>query len=104
MRDPAVFELLHDELQRRHFLLVRLADDDGRVAYRERRLAILLKLDRSGTVDEGELIAEEGDVGEIGLDAHPMLACFGRSIPGAGAGGDRSLPLNCASSRKNSLK
>ena len=104
MRDAAIFQVLHDKLQGRHLLLVRLADHDRCIANGKRRLAILLELDRPGAIDEGEVIAEKGDVGEIGLDGHCVLARFGRSIAGCRAGRDRALPLGCASSRKNSLK
>ena len=59
MGDAAVFELLQDDLQRRHALGIGLADDDGRIAGGQREGAFVLELDGAGAVDEGEVIAEE---------------------------------------------
>src|SRR5690606_25262638 len=58
VRDAAVLELLENDLQRRHALGVGLANDHGRIAGRQRGRALVLKLDRSGAVDERELVAQ----------------------------------------------
>ena len=67
MGDAAVFELLQDDLQRRDALGIGLADDDGRIAGRQRERAFVLEFDGAGAVDEGEVIAEERHVGDVEL-------------------------------------
>ena len=76
MGDAAVFELLEDDLQRRDALGVGLADDDGRIAGRKGQRALVLEFDRAGAVDEGEVVAEKGDVGDVELHAHAVVARF----------------------------
>ncbi len=74
MRDAAILELLEDELQRRHLLFVRLADDHGGVAGGERVGGVGLEFDRARTIEEGETVAEEIDGGDVELDAHAVMA------------------------------
>ena len=83
MGNAAVLELLEDELQRRDALGIGLADDDGRIAAGERERAFVLEFDRAGAVDEGEVVAEEADVGDVELDAHAVVAGFGAGVADA---------------------
>ena len=48
MRNAAILELLENELERRDALWIGLANDDCRVAGRQRRRAFVLKFDRAG--------------------------------------------------------
>ena len=121
-RDAAVLELLQDQLQRGHPLGIGLAHHHGRVAARERERALVLELDGAGAVDEGEVVAEEADVGDVDLDAHAVVASLAGGITdrilvghlalarhGAGAGEDgfqevsscrkdKAQPVRCSGS------
>src|SRR5215831_16459985 len=74
--NAAVFELLQDELQRRNALGVGLADHNCRIAAGERKRTLVLKFYGTGTVDEGECVAEEANVGNVELHAHAVVASF----------------------------
>src|SRR4051794_3868801 len=100
MRDAAIFELLEDQLQRRHLLLVRLAHHHRGVAGRQRMRRVGLKLDRAGTVEEGEIIAEEIDGRHVELDAHAVMARLPRGIAHRVAVGHRPLAGNGAGARQ----
>ena len=74
MRNAAILELLEDELQRRHLLLVGLAHHDRRVAGGERVGGVGLELDRARAIEEGETVAEKIDGRRVELDAHAVMA------------------------------
>ena len=88
MGNAAILELFEDHLQRRHLLGVGLADDDGGIARRSTRARLVLEFDRAGAVEEGEVVAEEIGVGDIELDAHAVIAGFGRGIADGGLIGE----------------
>ena len=46
----------------------------------ERERAFVLEFDGAGAVDEGEVVAEECDVGDVELDAHAVVAGFGGGV------------------------
>ena len=81
MRDAAILELLEDQLQRRHLLLVGLADDDRGVAGGERVRRVGLEFDRAGAIEEGEAVAEEIDGGDVELDAHAVCRASSEASP-----------------------
>jgi hypothetical protein len=89
--NAAIFELLEDQLQRRHALGVGLAHHHGGVAGGQHQRALMLELDRAGAVHEGEGVAEEGDVGDIDLGAHAVVARLGRGVADRILVGDAAL-------------
>jgi hypothetical protein len=89
--DAAVLKLLEDELQGGNALGVGLAHDDGRIATRERQGALMLKFDRTRTIDKGKGVTQEGNVGNIELDAHAVVAGFRGAIPDGISVGDLAL-------------
>ena len=60
-RDVGLLELAQHDLERRNLALVRLADDDRRVADRRDVAHVVQELDRAGAIDEGHALAEEID-------------------------------------------
>ena len=42
--------------------------------------ALVLEFDRAGAVDEGEVVAQERDVGDVELDAHAVGARLGGGV------------------------
>ena len=99
-----IVELLEDQLQRRHFLVVGLADDDRRVAAGERGARFLGEFDRARTIDEGEALVHELGGGDIELDAHAMCARFRRRIADRRLVGDLALALDGAECGTGSLR
>ena len=104
MRDFAVDEGFQKDLQRGKLFLVRLADNDCCIAHCQRRGGVKLKFHRSGAIDEGELVAQKSDVGEVGLDAHRMSPGFGGCVANHIAGGHRALALDCSSPGQNGFE
>ena len=102
--NAAILELLEDQLQRRHALGIGLAHHDGRVAAGERERALMLEFDRAGAVDEGEVVAEEGDVGDVELDAHAVVAGFGGGVADRVLVGDRALARHGAGAGENGFE
>ena len=94
-------ELLEDQLQRRHFLVVGLADDDRRIAACERGARFLGEFDRARAVDEGEALAHELGGGGIELDAHAMGAGLGRGIADGRLVGNLALALDGAGAEQD---
>jgi hypothetical protein len=74
MGNPAIFKLLQDELKRGNFFIVRFAYDDSRVARRQRRVRLMLILDRARAIDECVGISEKICLCDIELDAHAVIA------------------------------
>ncbi len=100
----AIFELLEDQLQRRHLLLVRLADHDRRVARGERVHGVGLEFDRAWTIEEGEMIAEEIDGRHVELDAHAVMAGFVGCVAHRVLGSHGALAGNGAGSRQDGFE
>ncbi len=96
MGDLPVRQLFQDDLQRRQLFLVGLADHDGCIAYGQRRVHMRLEFHRARTIDKGEFVTQIGDIGQIGLDAHRMIARFGRGVADHIALGSRPLARNRA--------
>ncbi len=74
VRDAPVLDLFQERRQRHHALGRGLADEDGGIAHRERREGVVLELDRARHVEEGPLVAEIVDRGDVDLGAHAALA------------------------------
>ena len=102
--NAAVLELLEDQLQRRHALGIGLAHHDGGIAGRERERAFVLEFDRAGAIDEGEVVAEECDVGDVELDAHAVVAGFGARIADGVLVGDLALARDGAGAREDGFE
>ncbi len=103
-RDAAVLELLEDQLQGGHALGIWLAHHHGRVAARQRQRALVLELDGAGTVDEGEGVAEEADVGDVELHAHAVIAGLARGIADRVLVGNLALPRHRARAGKDGFQ
>ena len=94
-RNVLVFQLAQDQLQLRHLLLVRFADNDGRVDGRQHAAHILDEFDRTRAVHKGVVVAHEVGGGERGFHAHLVMPrllawsrrswCLHRLCPGAGS-------------------
>ena len=102
--NAAVLELLEDQLQRRHALGIGLAHHDGGIAAGERERAFVLEFDGAGAVDEGEVVAEEADVGDVELDAHAVVAGFGGGIADRVLVGDLALARHGAGAGENGFE
>ena len=100
MRNAAILELLEDELQRRHLLLVRLAHHHRGVAGGERIRRVGLEFDRAWAIEEGEAVAEKIDGGDVELDAHAVMARLRRGIAHRIAVGHRPLAGDGAGARQ----
>jgi len=96
VRDAAILELFQDQLECRHALRIRLADDNRCIAGGQRGRALVLKFNRPRAVDEGELVPQILDIGDVQLDAHAVGACFwacvsnGRALCNASLSGNRA--------------
>ena len=73
-------ELAQDDFERRNLALVRLADDDRRVADRRDIAHLVHEFHRAGAIDEGHGLAEERRARHVGLDAHAVGAGLGAGI------------------------
>ena len=104
VRNAAIFELLEDQLERRHLLLVRLAHDDGRVASRERVGGVGLEFDGAGAIEEGVGIAEEIDRGDVDLDAHAVMPGLFGGIADGVLGSHGALPSDGAGAGKDGFE
>ena len=101
MRNILVFEFAQYQLQLRHFLLVRLADDNGGVDRRQHAAHVVNEFDRTGAIDKGVAVAHDLGGGEGGLDAHLVMARFFGGVADGGAGLNRALARNGAGPREN---
>ena len=95
---------LNQRLQRRQSLRIGLADDHRGVAGGECGCRLLLEFDRAGAVDEGEPVAEKLDVGDIGLDAHAVLARLRARVSDARLLRYRALALDRAGASQNGFE
>jgi hypothetical protein len=92
--DVVVFDELQKRRQRHHALGRGFADQHGRVAHGERRKGIVLELDRARNVEEGPLVAEIIDRGDVDLGAHAALARFGGTVADRGTCARRAAPAD----------
>ncbi len=97
-------ELLEDQLQGRHLLVVGLGDDNGGIATGQRIARLLGEFDRTRSIDEGEGFAEKIDGSDIELDAHAVSARLGGGITDGCLVADPALALNRTGSEKNGLE
>ena len=104
MGDASIFELLENDLKRGDAFGIGLADDDGRVARRERERAFMLEFDGAGAIYEGEGVAEEAHVGDVEGDAHAVVAGFGARVADRRLVGDGTGPLNGAAAGQNGFE
>src|SRR5262249_31742400 len=104
MRDAAIFELLENQLERRHLLFVRLAHHDGGIAGGERMGGIGLKLDPARAVEEGKAVAKKSDGGHVELDAHAVMAGLLRGVAERIAAPRGSLPSDGTGPRQDSFE
>ena len=65
--------------------------------------AFMLEFDRTRTIDEGEGIAKEGDVRDIDLNAHAVVAGFRGGIADGVLVGDLALACDGAGAGQNGL-
>ena len=65
MRNVLVFQFAQNQLQLRHFLLVRLADDDGGIDRRQHAAHVLDELDGTGAIDESVVVTHEVVVANV---------------------------------------
>ncbi len=103
-RNVLVFQFAQNELKLGHFLLVRLAHDDGGIDRRQHAAHILDELDGTGAVDERVVVTHEGGGGECRLDAHLVVAGFFACVTYRGTRVDRALALDRAGSGKDRFK
>jgi len=103
-RDAELVEPAHDQLQGRDLLLVGLGDDHGEVAGGEHGLGLEGELDGAGAVDEGQAVAHEFGGGDRRLDAHRMVAGFGRMVADGAPGRNGILPRDGAGARQDRFK
>ena len=75
---------------------VGIDDDDGDIGDRKRPRAVGGKADRSGAVEDCELIAEIFEIVEVELGRAAALAAFRARIADAGAVGRRPQSVACA--------
>ena len=66
--------------------------------------ALMLEFDRAGTIDEGEGVAEEADVGDVDLDAHAVVAGFRGGIADRVLVGDLALARHGAGAGEDGFK
>ena len=104
MRDAAILELLEDELERRHLLLVGLAHHDRRIAGGQRTSRIGLEFDGAGAVEKGEAVAEKIDRSHVELNAHAVMPCLVRGVADRVLGTDRALPADDAGAGENGFE
>jgi hypothetical protein len=64
----------------------------------------MLELDRAGAVDEGKAVAEEIDVCDIDLDAHPVVAGLGGAVADGVLVGNLALPSDGAGAGENGFQ
>jgi hypothetical protein len=102
--DGAILELLEDQLQRRHLLLVGLAHDHRRVAGGQHIDGVGLELYGAGAIEEGKAVAEEVDGRHVELDAHAVVAGLLGGIADGILPGHRALAADSAGARKNGFK
>ena len=76
MRNVGVFEFAQNQLQLRHLLLVRFADNDGGIDRRQHAAHVVNEFDGAGAIDKGVAVAHELGGGEGRLDAHFVMAGF----------------------------
>ena len=104
VRDVPVFDAFQQRRQGNDTLGRGLADHDRHVAHRQGREGIVLELDRTGNVEEGPLIAEIVDRGDVDLGAHAPLARFGCGIADGGARARRTAPADGPRGVENALE
>ena len=80
MRQAGFIKFFKDHLQRRYALWIGLANDNRRVACRERQRAFVRELNRARAIYEGEGFIEKGNVGNVKTNAHGVIAGLGGSI------------------------
>ena len=104
MRDAAILELLEDQLECRHLLLVGLAYHDRRVAGGERVGRVGLEFDRARAIEEGETVAQEIDGRRVEFDTHAVMARFVRRIPDSIGASHRALAGDGAGAREDGFE
>ena len=101
MRNVLVFQFAQNQLKLRHFLLVRLADDDGGIDRRQHTAHVLDELDGTGAIDESVVVTHEGGGGERRLDTHLVVAGFFACVTYRGTRVDGALALDRACTGKD---
>ena len=88
VRDACGLKALQHNLKGVQLFLVGFADHDGRVAGGDGAHAVILKLDRTRTVEQRELVAKKVEIGDVHLDAHAVAlrlsGCIADRLPDIG--------------------
>ena len=103
-RDFLVFQLAHDELKLRDFLLVHLANHDGGIDRRQCRAHVVGEFHRAGTVQKGVAVAHEGRGSDRELDAHAVVTRFGAAVTHGVAGFHIALARDSAGAGEDRFK
>ena len=94
VRDVALLDDFQERRQRRDPLGRRLAHHDRGVAHGEGREGVVLELDGARRVDEGPLVAQIVDGGDVELGAHRALARLDRAVAEGSARARRAAPAD----------
>jgi hypothetical protein len=94
MGDEVVLDVLEERRERDHALGRGLTDHYCRVGDGQRRKCVVLQLDRARRVDEGPLVAEIVDRGDVDLGTHAALSRLGRTVADGGARARRPAPAD----------
>ena len=103
-RHAEFLELAQNDLQGRNFARIRFADDDRGVADGQRVPHVVDEFDRAGAIEESQPVAHVVDAGDVGLDAHGVVARLGARIADARAFAHGSLPRQTSAARQDPLE
>ena len=90
--DPAILELLQNELEGRHALGIGLADHHGCVASGQDCSRLALEFNGPRAVYESERVVQKLHIGDVDLDTHAVIARFRRAVADRVLVGDLALP------------
>ena len=82
MGDACGLKTLQNDLKGVQLFLVGFADHDGGVAGGYGAHAVILKLDRTRTVEHRELVAKKLEIRDVHLDTHAVALRLGRCVAG----------------------